>query len=422
MSKMGESVTVIVGGDFGRSPRMMAHAKELLNEGYRVHVVAYGGSSLFTELEKDKRLELHLLSIRLLRGIQGLPRSLFFVYGILRVLLESVQIIKTIILRRGQKCILLQNPPGIPAIAVCLFVSYLTRVPLVIDWHNLGYSILEINQRNKFLVKIAQFYELQLGRLSDLNFTVSEAFSAFLARKGIESAVLYDRPRRCLGMCSYSVRGKIGVLQDEFLGISSTSWTQDEDFSILLDSIDSLDKCQEIGKIHFVITGKGPLREHYRGILEQKNWQKSKVSLVWLETAEYPKLLSEADLGVCLHTSSSGLDLPMKVVDMQAVGLPALCFYYETIFEFVKPGVNGDVFTTSEELAQKIIGIVRDRGVLGKYREALRDLLKENCWEDEWRNVVSERIRNIQRKSILVQILLILLLVYPILKLLFNLV
>lgn len=65
-----------------------------------------------------------------------------------------------------------------------------------------------------------------------------------------------------------------------------------------------------------VVTGRGPLLAEYQARLRRLPLRRCAVRTAWLAPGDYPLLLGAADVGVCLHTSSSGLDLPMKVLPL----------------------------------------------------------------------------------------------------------
>ena len=77
-----------------------------------------------------------------------------------------------------------------------------------------------------------------------------------------------------------------------------------------------------------IITGKGPEKEKYLNIISKTKFKRVRIETKWLTAEDYPKLLASADLGICMHYSSSGLDLPMKVVDMFSQQLPVFAINY----------------------------------------------------------------------------------------------
>ena len=344
-------VTVIVLGDIARSPRMLNHVTCLLSHDFKVRLIGYKDSSLPDDLKDNKNLKVCLLNSKALGKFKVLSGKLFILYAFLRLLFESLQLGFYLLGGFRSKVVLVQNPPSMPVLFVVYLCSCITGSSVLVDWHNYAWSLLKIANKSRGIVALAYYYEWIFGYMADSGFCVSQNMQTDLKSLRISADVLYDRPiyRTC---SDKDMRKEFKVNEKTFFLVSSTSWTIDEDFSIVFKALEVLSATD--ASIFLLITGKGPMREFYMREIERKNWRNIRVLSAWLEIEDYPAVLKQADLGICLHTSSSGLDLPMKVVDMQQAELPALAFRYKTIHEFVQDGVNGEIFTDYKDLADKI--------------------------------------------------------------------
>ena len=132
------------------------------------------------------------------------------------------------------------------------------------------------------------------------------------------------------------------------------------------------------------------MRDKFMEKVAEANLKFFDVKSIWLESDDYPKLLSLVDLGVSLHYSSSGIDLPMKVVDMFSGCLPVASVYYETINELVKENINGFLFKNSKDLAKILKNVIIEISATGKcekidkFRENLHKELDKNDWVSQW--------------------------------------
>jgi|LauGreDrversion4_2_1035121.scaffolds.fasta_scaffold218695_2 beta-1,4-mannosyltransferase len=119
---------------------------------------------------------------------------------------------------------------------------------------------------------------------------------------------------------------------------------------------------------------------------------------IWLKSDDYPKILGSFDLGICLHYSSSGYDLPMKVVDMFAARLPVLAIEYPTIKELVQDNINGFLFKDENHLSSLLFEQIKKfnqdgySNDINLMRENLIEFSKMN-WIGQWREVALPRIR-----------------------------
>jgi beta-1,4-mannosyltransferase len=285
-------------------------------------------------------------------------KVLFILLGPLKVLFQILSLVSLLLSLPQFSYILIQvfltlqltkNPPSIPTIVVARLVCSLRSARLVIDWHNLGYTLLALRLSPSHpLVHIHRIYEQIFSKCAYAHFCVTDMMRRHLIQNyGLTNVtVLMDRPPDRYTPLNAAAQAVFLETLPETAGIdrkttkilvTSTSYTPDEPLWPLLDA---LTKYTEIAKsslphILLLITGRGPAQEMYRKVIASSVLAgtdpkaKCTVKMVWLDPGDYPRLLACADLGISLHTSSSGMDFPMKIVDLFGCGVPVCAVKFD---------------------------------------------------------------------------------------------
>jgi beta-1,4-mannosyltransferase len=389
---------------------MRYHARALAAHGVDVDLVGFEGTPIPQAVLDDPRIRVHRIASSTLRHRKGPPTG--FTYALAAAVdacRVGFRLWRTLRPLRYPNLVLIQNPPQFPTFAVTWFSLRRRGVRFVIDWHNIGYTLLRLRLGGWHpAVRLARWLERRDARRVDGHLCVSRGLAAFLeSRFGVKDArVLYDRPasvfspmdradreqfRQAL-FARLNVRGPVAG----FI-VCPTSWTEDEDFDVAIEAVPWLEDrirgweasaSRRFPDLVILVTGDGARRAEFERRFAGLPSRRIQLRARWLEPEDYPRVVGSADLGLCLHRSSSGLDIPMKVADLFGAGVPVCALDYGAcLAERVRHGDNGLLFSTARQLSDVLFDLFETfpthQPLLDRLRTGARKSARPT-WEEGW--------------------------------------
>jgi beta-1,4-mannosyltransferase len=389
---------------------MRYHAHALAAHGIDVDLVGLEGTPLPRAITDEPRISVHRIRPPGLRTRGDLTGSTYAAAGLFDAARVSFSLWRTLKKLRRPDLVLVQNPPAFPTLAVSWFSLRRRGVRFVVDWHNLGYTLLQLRLgRWHPAVRLARWFERRDARRADANLAVSRGLAAFLEGKfGVKQAqVLYDRPASVFAAIERGDRERFRQALFARLGIRAstvgfvvcpTSWTEDEDFDVVIEAVMHLeervrgweagDSARRFPELVILVTGDGARRAEFERRFAGLPARRIQLRARFLEPEDYPRVVGSADLGLCLHRSSSGFDIPMKIADLFGAGVPVCALDYGAcLAERVRHGDNGLLFSTGRQLADVLFDLFEqfpaDQKALDRLRTGARRLARPT-WEEGW--------------------------------------
>jgi beta-1,4-mannosyltransferase len=386
---------------------MQYHAASLAAAGNDVDLIGLEGAAVMPALASNPRIHVHRMPDRAFvnRAKGGVRRFVFA--SAARGLGQAMRLFGLLMRIPKPDLILVQNPPAFPTLFVGWLASRLRGARFVIDWHNLSHTIaaVRLGERHRAVRAIARS-ERRWARRATAHIAVSRALADWLAREyRVKPVVVYDRPGDAFTRPSAAEANALWerIAKDAQLGrwrppmvVCPTSWTPDEDFDLLLEALERAERHLirhgeglSAPALAMFLTGRGALRESFEARAARRKFKAIAVKTLWLEPSDYPVFVGMADLGLCLHQSSSGLDLPMKLADLRGAGVPAAVYDYAPVLsEVVANEETGVTFRDPGDLANVLVAVASGTAAspdspLGRSRTWLLQHQPER-WSSQW--------------------------------------
>jgi beta-1,4-mannosyltransferase len=163
---------------------MQYHAHALAASGVDVSMIGYQGAPLPKVLSDNPRISIHRFYEPRFRWRIGRSKLMYGFMAFIDGFRAAVLLGWALLRMPRPNLLLVQNPPGFPMLHVAWVVARLRGARFVIDWHNLGFTILALRLgRRHPAVRLVRWVEMLAGRRADAHLCVSRGFVRFLADK-----------------------------------------------------------------------------------------------------------------------------------------------------------------------------------------------------------------------------------------------
>jgi len=148
----------------------------------------------------------------------------------------------------------------------------------------------------------------------------------------------------------------------------------------------------QINDVEFLLLGDGPEMSRLREFVNKNNLSKNIIFKGWVKREKIPEFLATSSIGIgpLRTTDVTKGALPIKVLEYMASSLPILAMKETLPENILKDEINGYTITDSNELAEKIIHILKNDDLREQMGKNSNEMVQKFDWKNVTESIINE--------------------------------